>query len=178
NPTNGKKSEIYDEKQSTWINLDHDERITYLKDNKHYILKSDRTGWAHYYLYTLEGKLLNAITQGEWQVVALQQIDEKNKVIYFTARKENSATVDLYRVDYTGKNFKRLSFGDYTHQVQVSPQGTYFITNYSNVDTPNRVALVDNKGKLIRELADSKSPDFAQYDIGKTDYFTIKSDDG
>ncbi|NGM61947.1 prolyl oligopeptidase family serine peptidase [Sphingobacterium sp. SGG-5] len=178
NPTNGKKSEIYDEKQSTWINLDHDERITYLKDNKHYILKSDRTGWAHYYLYTLEGKLLNAITQGEWQVVALQQIDEKNKVIYFTARKENTATVDLYRVDYTGKNFKRLSFGDYTHQVQVSPQGTYFITNYSNIDTPNRVALVDNKGKVIRELADSKSPDFAQYDIGKTAYFTIKSDDG
>src|SRR5690606_33047440 len=83
NPLSGTKKEIYNEEQPTWINLDHDERITYLADNKHYILKSDRTGWAHYYLYTLEGKLLNAITQGEWQVVALQQIDEKNRVIYF-----------------------------------------------------------------------------------------------
>src|SRR5690606_3196041 len=54
----------------------------------------------------------------------------------------------------------------------------YFITNYSNVETPNRVALVDNKGKIIRELADSKAPDFGQYTIGKTVYFTIKSDDG
>ena len=178
NPEDGIKKEIYDEQQPTWINLDHDERITYLADNKHYILKSDKTGWAHYYLYTLDGKLLNPITQGEWQVVSLAYVDEKNKIIYFTARKENSATVDLYRVDYSGKNFRRLTFGDYTHQVKVSPNGAYFITNYSNVSTPNRVALLDNKGKLIKELADSKSPDFASYDIGKTEYFTIKSDDG
>ncbi len=177
-PVDGSKKEIYDEQQPTWINLDHDERITYLADNKHYILKSDKTGWAHYYLYSLDGKLLYPITSGEWQVSSLQHIDEKDKVIYFTARKENSATVDLYRVDYSGKNLKRLTFGDYTHQVQVSPDGKHFITNYSNVYTPNKVALVDNKGKIIKELADSKSPDFGDYKIGKTEYFTIKSEDG
>src|SRR5690606_40077508 len=123
-PLTGSKKEIYDEKQPTWINLDHDERITYLADNKHYILKSDKTGWAHYYLYTLDGKLLNPITSGEWQVVSIQYIDEKNKVLYFTARKENSARIDLYRVDYSGKNLKRLIFGDYSHQVSVAPGGT------------------------------------------------------
>ncbi len=178
NPNTGSKNAIYNEEQPTWINLDHDERITYLGDNKHYILKSDRTGWAHYYLYTLDGKLVNPLTQGEWQVTKLQLIDEKNKVVYFTARKENSATMDLYRVDYSGKNLKRLTFGNYTHQVQVSPDGKYFITNYSNVSTPNRVALVDNNGKIVKELANSKSEDFDNYKIGKTEYFTIKSDDG
>jgi dipeptidyl-peptidase-4 len=178
NPTDGGKNEIYDEKQPTWINLDHSERITYLTDNKHYILKSDRTGWAHYYLYTLDGKLVNPLTSGDWQVTSLELVDEKNKVVYFTARKENSATVDLYRVDYSGKGLKRLTFGDYTHQVKVSPDGKYFITNYSNVSTPNIVALVDNKGKLIKELANSKSSDFENYNIGKTAYFTIPSEDG
>lgn len=178
NPQSGQKSEIYDEQQPSWINLDHDERITYLADNKHYILKSDKTGWAHYYLYTLSGALVNPITSGDWQVQSLQYIDEKNKVVYFTARKENSATVDLYRVDYSGKNFKRLTFGDYTHNVQVSPDGKYFITNYSNVSTPNKVALVDQNGKVVKELADSRAADFADYKIGKTEYFTIKSDDG
>lgn len=178
NPLTGSKKEIYDEKQPTWINLDHDERITYLGDNKHYILKSDKTGWAHYYLYSLDGKLLNPITSGEWQVTSLAKIDEKNKVIYFTARKENSATNDLYRVDYTGKNLKRLTFGDYTHEVTVSPDGSYFITNYSNVSTPNKIALVNNNGKIVRELADSKSEDFDKYKFGKTEYITIKSDDG
>lgn len=178
NPTTGAKKEIYDEKQDSWINLDHDERITYLGDNKHYILKSDKTGWAHYYLYTLDGTLVNPITTGDWQVTSLAHVDEKNKLVYFTARKENSATQDLYRVDYSGKNLKRLTFGDYSHQVSVSPEGTYFITNYSNVATPNRLALLDNKGKLIKELADSKSPDFDTYKFGESKYFTIKSDDG
>jgi len=178
NPVSGQKSEIYDEQQPSWINLDHDERITYLADNKHYILKSDKSGWAHYYLYTLSGTLVNPITSGDWQVQSLQYIDEKNKVVYFTARKENSATVDLYRVDYTGKNFKRLTFGDYTHNVQVSPDGKYFITNYSNVSTPNKVALLDQDGKIVKELSDSRATDFADYKIGKTEYFTIKSDDG
>src|SRR5690606_18628664 len=174
NPLSGTKKEIYNEEQPTWINLDHDERITYLADNKHYILKSDKSGWAHYYLYTLDGKLLNPITAGDWQVSSLQFIDEKSKVIYFTARKENSATVDLYRVDYSGKNLKRLTFGDYTHQVSVSPDGKYFISTYSNVSTPTKVVLADNKGKVIKELADSKSSDFDNYKIGKTSYFTIK----
>ncbi|SKB52709.1 dipeptidyl-peptidase-4 [Sphingobacterium nematocida] len=177
-PNTGLKKEIYDEVQATWINLDHDERITYLGDNKHYILKSDKTGWAHYYLYTLEGKLLNPITQGDWQVSSLAHIDEKSKIIYFTARKENSATMDLYRVDYSGRNLKRLTFGDFTHNVNVSPDGKYFITNYSNVITPSKVALVDNQGKVLKELADSKSADFDNYKIGKTAYFTIKSEDG
>lgn len=177
-PSTGVKKEIYNEEQPTWINLDHDERITYLKDNKHYILKSDKTGWAHYYLYTLEGKLLNPITQGEWQVTSLAYIDEKNKVVYFNARKENSATTDLYRVDYSGKNLKRLTFGDFTHSVNVSPDGKYFITSYSNVSTPTKVALMDNQGKIIKQLADAKSESFDSYNIGKTEYFTIKSEDG
>jgi len=177
-PATGSKSEFYDEKQASWINLDHDERITYLADNKHYILKSDQTGWAHYYLYTLEGKLLNPLTSGNWQVSSLKHIDEKNKKLYFTARKENSATLDLYRVDFNGKNLTRLTFGDYTHDVQVSPDGKYFITSYSNVNTPTKVALVDNNGKIVKELADSKSVDFDHYAIGKTEYRTIPSEDG
>lgn len=177
-PMDGSKEVTYDEKQDSWINLDHDERITYLADNKHYILKSDRTGWAHYYLYTLAGKLLNPLTTGEWQVSSLELIDEKNKTVYFTARKENSATVDLYRVGYDGKNLKRLTFGDYTHDVKISPNGKYFITSYSNVSTPTKVALVDNTGKLIREIADSKSDEFDNYRVGKTTYLTIPSEDG
>ncbi|SDL96913.1 S9 family peptidase [Pedobacter antarcticus] len=177
-PNNGAKTEIYDEKQPSWVDLDYDERITYLGDNKHYILKSDRTGWAHYYLYTLAGKLINPITSGKWQVTKLLKADEKNKIIYFMARKEASTTTDLYRVNYDGKGLKRLTFGNYTHQVALSPSGKQFITTYSNVSTPPKQALLDNNGKLIREIADSKSPDFGKFAVGKTEMISIPTDDG
>lgn len=177
-PLSGAKKEIYDEKQSSWVDLDFDGRIEYLKDNKHYILKSDKTGWAHFYLYTLDGKLINPITTGKWQVSNLLHADEKSKVIYFTARKEASTRTDLYRVDYSGKNLKRLTFGDYTHQVQLAPNGKTFITTYSNVSTPPKRTLVDNNGKIIKELGDSKADDFDQYIYGKTEMITIPSEDG
>jgi len=177
-PTDGSKREIYHEYQDSWIDLSHEERITYLKDNKHYLLKSDQTGWAHYYLYKLNGTLLNPITSGKWQVSSLELVDEKNKVIYFTARKEHSTTLDLYRVDYSGKNLKRLTFGNYTHEVAVAPDGKRFITTYSNVNTPPKIALLDNKGKLIKELADSKADDFDRYLFGKTEMITIPTPDG
>ncbi|MCZ4243466.1 S9 family peptidase [Pedobacter punctiformis] len=178
NPNTGAKKEIYDEKQKSWVDLDYDGRIEYLKDNKLYILKSDKTGWAHFYLYTLDGKLLNPLTSGKWQVKDLEFVDEKNKVVYFTARKEASTTVDLYRVDYSGKNLKRLTFGEYTHQVNISPDGKYFITTYSNVSTPQKRSLVDNTGKIVKELANSKADDFDGYDFGKTEMITIPTEDG
>lgn len=177
-PETGSKKEIYDEKQPSWVDLDYPERITYLKDKKHYILKSDKTGWAHFYLYTLEGKLVNPITSGKWQVKDLEQVDEQNKVIYFTARKEASTRVDLYRVDYNGKNLKRLTFGEYTHQAVLSPDSKYFVTTYSNVTTPPQRALLDNNGELIKELGDSRSADFISYKFGKTAMITIPTDDG
>ena len=177
-PETGAKKEIYDEKQPSWVDLDYDGRITYLQDRKHYILKSDKTGWAHYYLYTLDGKLVNPLTSGKWQVTSLVSVDEKNKVVYFMARKEASTQTDLYRVNYDGKGFKRLTFGTYTHTVEMSPASDKFVTTYSNVTTPPKQALVDNNGKIIKELADSKSADFASFDIGKTEMITIPTDDG
>jgi dipeptidyl-peptidase-4 len=177
-PETGAKKEIYDEKQKSWVDLDFDGRIEYLQDKKHYILKSDKTGWAHFYLYTLDGKLVNPLTAGKWQVSDLLTVDEKNKIVYFTARKEASTRTDLYRVGYNGKGLKRLTFGDYNHQVQLSPAGNKFITTYSNVSTPPKRALVDNTGKIMKELGDSKSAEFASFNIGKTEMVTIPTDDG
>lgn len=177
-PLTGAKKEIYDEKQSSWVDLDFGGRIEYLGDNKHYILKSDKTGWAHFYLYTLDGKLINPITSGAWQVSNLLYVDEKSKVIYFTARKEASTRTDLYSVSYNGKNLKRLTFGDYTHQVQLSPDGKHFITTYSNVSTPQKRTLLNNTGKVVKELGDSKADDFDQYIYGKTELIFVPSEDG
>jgi dipeptidyl-peptidase-4 len=81
-------------------------------------------------------------------------------------------------VDYSGKNLKRLTFGEYTHQIQMSPNGKNFITTYSNVSTPPKRTLLDNNGKIVKELGDSKADDFDQYIYGKTEMITIPSEDG
>jgi dipeptidyl-peptidase-4 len=180
NLANGSKKEVYDEKQKTWIQLeDGYQRIHFLSNNKNLILESDKTGWNHLYFYDLNGKEINSITKGKYTVTGVEYIDEKNKVVYFTARsKENTARKDLYRIDLSGKNLQRLTFGEFNHSVNISPRGAYFTTTYNNVSTPSKMNLLSNKGKLIKELGDAKGADFEGYVLAKTDLIRVKSDDG
>ncbi|MDB5229490.1 MAG: family peptidase, partial [Chitinophagaceae bacterium] len=77
-----------------------------------------------------------------------------------------------------GKDMQRLTFGDYTHTVSLSPEANYFLTTYSNVATPTKIALIDTRTKSQKEIADSKGPEFDQYQLAKTDLLRTKSSDG
>jgi len=180
-PTNGSKKQVYDEVQKTWIQLeDGYERMHILANNKNFILESDKTGWNNLYLYDMAGKLINEITPGKFTVTDVNYIDEAKKIIYFTARsKENTARRDLYSVNFDGKKMQRLTFGDYNHGViNMSPDGSYFITTYNNVSTPTKMTLVNNTGKIIKEIADSKGAELNDYALAKTEIIRVKSDDG
>lgn len=182
NPETGKKKEIYDEKQKTWIDLEDrvSGRVNFINNNTQFVMQSDRTGWNHLYLYSSDGVLKNPITTGNFTVTGIKYIDEKNSKIYFTARsRENTARTDFYSVNLNGSDFKRLTFGEYNHAaISLSPTGKYFITTYSNTNTPAKVSLVDNKGKIIKELGDAKSTELDKYNLAKTELIRIKSADG
>ena len=180
NPATGGLKDFYTEQQKTWISLDEGNRISFLQNGKGYILKSDKTGWDHLYYYDITGKLLNPVTEGKFTVTSLEYVDEKNNLVYFSARgRENTARKDYYCVGLNGKNIKRLTFGAYNHSfINPSPDGAYFITTYSNTTTPTKITLVDNKGKIIKELGDSKDTTFEGAGLAKTEMLRVKSDDG
>jgi dipeptidyl-peptidase-4 len=174
--SSGAKKVVYDEKQSSWVEWLED--IHFLKNNKGFIIQTDKDGWMHLYHYSRDGRLKNQITSGKWQVVGVQLVDEENETIYFTAKKEASTRIDLYKVKFNGKGLQRLTFGNYTHLIKLSPKGSYFITTYSNVSTPPRMALCDNDGKIVRELGDSWQKDLDEYELAATQLMTIPTPDG
>lgn len=179
NKTDGKKIAVYTETQSTWISLDDDERFNFLSANNGFIIKSDKDGWQNLYLYDDNGKLISRLTSGNFWGTTILLVDEKNKVVYFSARKENSARFDVYKVSMNGKNLTRLSFGNFSHDnISISPGGKYFITTYSSLSAPPAMALIDNKGHLVRQLADIKGAAYATYDLPLTKLFKVKSSDG
>jgi dipeptidyl-peptidase-4 len=176
---NGSKTEWYDERQSTWIDLDDNDRIEFLPSGKGFILKSDKTGWRHLYFYDISGRLINPITRGDFTTGEIFRIDEKAGLVYFSARKENSARWDLYSARLDGKKIARLSAGDYFYTgMNLSPNGKYFITTCSNISTPYTEVLMDSKGKLIREIGNAKGPDFTAYNLPRKELTRVKSADG
>ncbi len=175
-PANGAKKIVYEEKQKTWVDWFDD--MYFLKNGEGFILKSDKTGYGHFYYMDLNGKLKKQLTAGNWRVGQLLMVDEKTGDLFFTARKEATTRTDLYRVSLKGGEPKRLTFGNFDHNVSLSPNGNYFISTYSNLQTPVQTALLDNSGKLIRQLADSKGTEYASYNLPKTDLVYYKTRDG
>jgi dipeptidyl-peptidase-4 len=179
---NGSKKEVYKEYQKTWIDLEDrvGGRINFLANNKGYIAQSDQTGWNQLYLYQMDGQLLNPITNGKFTVTGIKLVDEKAKTIYFTARGvEHSTRIDLYAVGMDGKNFKRLTAGEFNHtQTNLSPDAKHVVSLYSNVTTPTTLGLIDVKSKSITTLGSSVDSNFKVADVAKTELIYIKSEDG
>jgi len=181
----GAKKEVYQEYQKTWIDLEDrvSGRINFLGNNKGYIVQSDATGWNHLYLYDMTGKLLNPITSGKYTVTGIKLIDEKNNTIYFTARGiENTARIDFYCVGFDGKNFKRLSVGEYNYsQINLAPDAKHFVAVYSNVKTPTTIAVIDipKKGVAnVQQIGAAVDSNFNPANFAVTELIRIKSADG
>ncbi len=176
-PQRGSKNIIYQEKQNTWV--DWFDKMYFLKNGQGFILKSDKSGWGHFYYYGLEGNLKKQLTSGTWRVTELLMVDEKAQEIYFTARQENSTRNDLYRVSLKGNEEpQRLTFGNYDHQISLAPDGKHFITSYSNLTTPPKSALMDTKGNVIRELAVAKGSAYDSFKMPKTELSYYQTRDG
>jgi dipeptidyl-peptidase-4 len=172
----GAKNVVYQEHQKTWV--EWIDGIQFVKNGKEFILRTDADGWMHLYRYGADGQLINRITEGKWQVNTVEYVDEENELIYFTARKEASTRTDLYRVQLDGKGLKRLTFGNFTHSVKLSPNGTYFITTYSTVSVPSKMALCNHNGEVIRDLGNSWQKELDEYELAKTELLTIPTPDG
>ncbi|SMC64418.1 S9 family peptidase [Pedobacter africanus] len=176
----GNRKPVYTETQKTWVSLDQDNRITFVPAKKMFLLMSDKDGWMHIYLHNMQGKQVRQLTSGKWTVTEINYIDEKAGQVYFTGKKENSTRTDLYVVKLTGGEVKRLTFGEFAHRFELSPNAKYFITTYSNFKTPGKVALLDTKGKMIRELADSRGKDYEKYVAiaPKSEIIRVRTADG
>jgi dipeptidyl-peptidase-4 len=177
-PATGKKTEIYRETQKTWIDIDNNNRVNFLPSGNGAIIASDKSGYNHLYLHARDGSPVNRITHGDFTVLNIIKIDEKNKTVYFTCFKDNIGCTDFYRVSFDGSSLQRLSFGNYTHRISLSPGAKYFVSVYSNSLTPPVTALYDTNGKLVMELGNSRNEQNETYEWARTEFVTVKSDDG
>ena len=58
-----------------------------MEKRKELIWWSERSGWGHYYLYGIDGKLKNAITRGRFRASRIVDVDEDKGVLWFTRQR-------------------------------------------------------------------------------------------
>ena len=153
-----------------------------LSGGKELIQWSERDGWAHLYLYDDKGNLKNRITKGPWHVEDILKVDEKARVIYFTAngrnKDENPYYEHLYRVNADGTGLKQITKGDFFHQSEVDDDARFIVDNYSRINTIPKAVLLDNAGNKVMDLQESDFSQLFANGYKFPELFTVKAADG
>lgn len=188
NAETGKVRPIIEEKENkyiAWTRLSRND----LSDGKHIIWFSERDRYGHLYMYDrTTGKVVNQITKGKFYVRQILNIDEDNKVIYFTASGEGlpktNPNEDPYNIHYCKVNFNGKGFVDLTpeegnHRATFNEDRTYLVDTYSTVENPPVTVLRNGKtGKIVRTLAKADISELKKTDWQPQEVFVAKGRDG
>ena len=170
---------LWEEKMNTYVEI---RRLGLVNEGKELIQWSEDDGWGHFYLYDENGKLKNQITAGPWHCEEILGIDEKARVLYFSANgKENGEDPYLlhaYRVNFDGTGLKLINPGEFDHNSSMDDNKKYLVNNFSRVNTIPKSVLLAADGRKILDL---ETADFSS--LLATGYkfpqpFKAKADDG
>jgi dipeptidyl aminopeptidase/acylaminoacyl peptidase len=143
---------------------------------------SERDGWAHFYLYDGNGNLKNQITSGSFHCEDIVGVDEKKRVLYFTANgrevNEDPYYLHLYRVNLDGSGLRLLNPGEFEHGSGMNDSKTFFVDNYSRVNTIPKSTLYSTEGKKIMDLETTDLSSLFATGYKFPQVFKVKADDG
>lgn len=182
---------ISEEKEETWIDVlsswENVYGITYrhefkwINGGKEFLWFSEKDGWRHLYRVDLTGKE-TLITVGEYDVINLLQVNEKENMIYFHASPTNATQKYLYKIRLDGKGKAELvtpSGLEGTHSYVISPSGKFAMHQFSNSFTRPSSEWISLPKHEPLDPSKSINANLAQNQGEKTvEFFKINTADG
>lgn len=183
NATTGKGQVVLTDKSDSYIDLTFCDDLTYLDDGKAFLFSSESSGYKHFYLYDMEGKLINQVTSGEWEAETLAGLDQslKTPVLYYISTEGSPLERALYRIDLKGKNKAPLSTGKGWNSVVMSADAKFYINYFTSADQPLKVTLHQSKGnKQVKVLKDNAAlaKSAAEYSLASKEFFSFTTSNG
>ncbi len=183
----GKVEHIMTEQDNGWVEMTDD--LYYFDNQRRFIWQSQRDGFAHLYLFRIDGQLENQITKGDWSVCSvgggmswvtssIAHVDEQNGWIYFGGKKKSHLERHLYRVKFNGARLEQLTEEDGSHKIFFSPDGKYYFDLYSDMTNPPKLSLHSSDGKLKTVVAESEVEEIKQLNLQYPELLTVKAGDG
>ena len=155
----------------------------------HILLPSERDGYNHLYLYALNGQLIQTVGDQEKPgqrlggvahtiVTDVYGYDELTGDIYYAALNGDPTNQKVYVTHKNGKT-DCLTPKDGWNTAIFSSDFKYFVSTWSDLNTPTVYALCNNQGKTLTTLIDNKTlkQKYDSYDMGTKDFFVFSTPD-
>jgi dipeptidyl-peptidase-4 len=180
NPKTGATRTILTETDPAW--LENDNPVRWVNKGREFLWLSERDGWRHACRASVDGKRLSRVTQGDFDVIQVEAVDDAGGWLYYAASPENATQRYLYRTRLDGGTPERLSPAGQPgwHTYDISPDTHWAVHTYSTFTTPPVVELIRlPEHKVVRVLADNRklreklaalrkpSAEFLRVDIGE-----------
>jgi dipeptidyl-peptidase-4 len=161
NVKTGEHHVVLEEQNTTWVAVfdfytDVNDMIYFPEKSKDFFWVSDRSGYYHIYRYGYDGKLINQVTKGNWDMLKVQGINPETKTIYYLSAEASPLEQQLYSIGYDGSKKTRLTEQKGYHDIDMSPSTKYYLDEFSNVSTPVHVTLNNDQGKVLKTLEDNQ----------------------
>lgn len=175
--SNGSTKVIYTDESKTYVDISDDLRFV---GNKGFIISSERDEYNHLYFFDLNGKLINQITKGAWDVMEFTGFNEATGTLYYVSTENGQTQRDVYSVRLDGKDKKRMSPRNGQTSFQFTNGYKYYISTYSNANTPPVYELYSIDGKLVKVLEDNAELNnkLKHYNLSTKKFFKFKHPEG
>jgi dipeptidyl-peptidase 4 len=146
---------LLEETDPAYVDIELDNHLVFLKDKRHFLWMSERSGWQQIYRYEMNpaaAEGIVALTKGNFDVTAFYGVDEKNGKFYFQAATPTPLDRQIWEGDLNGGDARLLTQPAGTHEAAFSPTFDYFTHVWSNANTPQEVNICDRNNDIIRAL--------------------------
>lgn len=177
----GQSTTVLTEKSETYVDLEFTDDLTYLKDGKQFIFTSERNGFKHAYLYSIQGTLIRAITSGNFEVSSVIGLDEKTKTLFYTSTEVSPLERHFYSVSLDGKKKVKLSSATGMHTINMSSDFQFYIDYHTAASQPTVVTLYKTKGNAsvkVLENNEKLKTTLEEYGFATKEFFSFKLTDG
>lgn len=181
NANTGELTKVFLEQEENFLESYRDPE--WIDNSKAFVWQSERDGWRHLYRITRDGKQSINLTPGDFDIISIQSIDEKNGWIYFIASPKNPAQRYLFRSKLDGSVMEKITPENYAgaNTYQISEDASWAIHTHSSFDQPAQKRLISLPDHAIKqELYDNKklANQLAKLSLAKTEFFQVKAQDG
>jgi dipeptidyl aminopeptidase/acylaminoacyl peptidase len=156
--------------------------LGFIGNGKELVHWSERDGWAHFYLCDGDGNIKKQLTSGPFHCEDIVGIDESARMMYFTANGREEGIdpyyLHLYRVNLDGSDLQLLNKDNFNHRISANDDNSYFIDNFSRVDTIPKAVVRDSRGNPVLELETMDVSPLLDAGFQFPETFKVKADDG
>ncbi|GGB25845.1 peptidase S9 [Puia dinghuensis] len=183
----GKTTEIYDEKDSAYIECKgawQDGVIAgwdWISGGREFLWVTEKDGWRHIYRVSRDGHKEVLVTRGAYDVIRVNLIDERGGYVYFMASPMNATQKYLYRTRLDGKGVsERITPANEpgTHEYDLSPDARFALHTYSNANMEERQEMVSLPGGVALARGTDGTAGGRVVSGRKVEFFTIRTRDG